>query len=256
MKRFIAGLAVLSVLAGCGGHKKKVLAASQRSQLAATKLNEGDAEGALADLSEAHKLDPGNADITHLFGMAYWAKGRLIGDEGLKLKAETYVLESFKQKGKDVPGDWHNNLGALYIDMKKYGDAVVQLEIAIQDPEYRTPERPKNNLSEAFFQQREYAKALQYANDALRIQPRFCMANINKAKAADALKKNDDAIAACLRAIEDCPEYPEPHLRLGLLYMKTGKKADARNEWQKAKKLDPDGPVGKEADGYLRQMGK
>ena len=256
MKRIFLGLALVSLLAGCGGHKKRVLQASQRSQLAATKLNEGDAEGALADLSEAHKLDPKNPEITHLLGMAWWAKARLVGDDAMKIKAEKYVLESFAQKGKDVPGDWHNNLGALYIDEKKYGDAVVQLSMAIEDPEYRTPERPKNNLSEAFFQQHDCKKAEQYANDALRIQPKFCMALINKAKADECLKDAPSALQSNLKAIAECAEYPEPYLRAGLLYLKAGDKPHARDMWSKAKERDPEGPVGKEADQYLRQLGK
>lgn len=256
MKRFILAAAVLALIAGCGPNKKKVAGAAQRAQLGATKLNEGDAEGALADLSEAHKLDPNNAEVTHLLGMAWWAKGRLVGDESMKLNAEKYVLASFKQKSKNIPGDWHNNLGALYIDMKRYGDAVVQLELAVKDPEYRTPERPKNNLSKAFLEQGDCKKADQYAGDALRIQPRFCMALINKAKADECLKNNDGALEANLNAIKECPEYPEPYVRSGLLYLKMNRKADARIQWQKAKQADPDGPFGKEADQYLRSLGK
>lgn len=269
MKRIVAATAVLLLLAGCGGHKKRAALAAQKMQFGTSKLSEGNPEGALADLSEAHKLDPKNAEIAQALGLAYWDKSKLLGDDTLKLDAEKYMLLSFKlkKKAEDVPGDWHNNLGALYVDMKRYGDAVKQLEIAIRDPEYRTPERPNNNIALAFLQQGDCQKASEYADKALRIQPRFCMALINKAKADECLagKKQGDpketreklteAIEAYAGAIRECPEYPEPYLRSGLLALKLGKKAEAMKQWQAAKQRDPSGPVGKEAEKYLRTMG-
>jgi len=255
VKRIIAVLALAALVAGCGPSKKKVLLAGQKKQFGATKLAEGKAEDALADLTEAHKLDPKDPEIAHLLGMAYWSKARLVGDESMKLDAEKYVLLSFKLKKKDVPGDWHNNLGALYVDMKRYPDAIKELELAIKDPEYRTPERPNNNIAEAYLMQGDYAKAKEYADKALRIQPRFCMALTNRGKACEGLKQYEEALKAQKDAIAECPEYPEPYLHAGLMDLKLGKLADARTHWTTAKKLDPDGKVGKEAEQYLRTLG-
>jgi len=246
-------------ITGCGGAKKKRLdTASKMSQLGISKLKEGDAEGAVADLTQSVKLNPKDAETRHVLGMALWAKGKVIGDESLMTEAEKHILQSFEMKGKDVPGDWRNNLGALYVDLRRWPEAVVELQKALKDPEYRTPERPLNNLSKASLEQHKYAEALEYAERALKIQPRFCTALVNKGAAAKALKKTQDALDAYLKVIEveECSNWAEPYLKVGLIYLEQKRNNDAKQNLQKAKQADPDGPIGKQADQLLRSLGK
>lgn len=253
-------LLALSLVTGCGGAKKKRLdSASKMSQLGIAKLKEGDAEGAVADLTQSVKLNPKDAETRHVLGMALWAKGKIIGDDSLMTEAEKHILQSFDMKGKEeVPGDWHNNLGALYVDLRRWPDAVVELQKALKDPEYRTPERPLNNLSKCSLEQHKYAEALEYAERALKIQPRFCTALVNKGEAAKALKRTQDALDAYLKVIEqeECAAWAEPYLKVGLIYYEQKRTNDAKQNFQKAKQADPDGPIGKEADRYLRSIGK
>lgn len=252
-------LLALSVFsAGCGGKKKRLETASKMQQLGTTKLREGDAESAVADLTQSMKLDPKNAETRHLLGMAYWAKGKVIGEDSLMLEGEQHILESFKLMGKNVPGDWHNNLGALYVDLRRWPEAVVELQKALKDPEYRTPERPLNNLSKSSLEQHKYAEALEYAERSLKIQPRFCTALINKAEALKALKRNQEALEPLLKVIEieECSGWAEPYLRVGLIYIEMKRPNDAKQYLQKSKQADPDGPIGKQADGLLRSIGR
>jgi Tfp pilus assembly protein PilF len=252
----LASLTLFS--AGCGGKKKRLETASKMQQLGTSKLREGDAESAVADLTQAMKLDPKNAETRHLLGMAYWAKGKVISEDSLMLEGEQHILASFKLVGKEVPGDWHNNLGALYVDLRRWPEAVVELQKALKDPEYRTPERPLNNLAKASLEQHKYAEALEYAERSLKIQPRFCTALINKAEALKALKRNEDALEPLLKLIEieECTTWAEPYLRIGLIYLEMKRTNDAKQNLLKAKQADPDGPIGKEADRYLRSIGR
>src|SRR5688500_5042264 len=168
-------LAALSIGSmSCGAKKQARLQnADSLSQLGQAKLKEGDTEGAVADLTKASKLDPKNAEIRHSLGLAYWGKATTMGEESLKLDAAKIILASFDLKGRDqVPGEWHNNLGALYVDLRRWEDAVVELNKAIKDPEYRTPERPLSNLSKASLEQKKCPEAIDYANRAIKIQPR------------------------------------------------------------------------------------
>lgn len=244
--------------AGCGGRKKRLDTASKMQQLGTSKLREGDAEGAVADLTQAVRLDPKNAETRHLLGMAYWAKGKVITDDSLMLEGEKHILESFEIKGERVPGDWHNNLGALYVDLRRWAEAVVELQKALKDPEYRTPERPLNNLSKASLEQHKYAEAIEYADRSLKIQPRFCTALMNRAEALRALKRYQEALDDLQKiiGIEECSSWAEPYLRVGLIYLEMKRTDEAKQYLQKAKQADPDGPIGKEADRYLRSIGR
>lgn len=256
----LASLCLAATLApGCGGAKQKRLAnADKMQQLGRAKLSEGDAEGAVADLTQASKGDPKNAETRHLLGLAYWNKGTVLQDDSMKMEAEKIILESFKLKGEDVPGDWRNNLGALYVDLRRWSEAVVELQKAMKDPEYRTPERPLNNLCKASLEQNKYAEAVEYCDRALRVQPRFCMALVNRGLALQAQKKIAEAIDSFRKVVEteECEAWPEPYLRLGILLSQQGKKNEAKQQLTKAKQLDPEGPIGKEADQYLRSIGR
>lgn len=250
---------VVTAAPGCGAKKKRLANADKMQQLGRAKLAEGDAEGAVADLTQAAKADPKNAETKHLLGLAYWNKGTVLKDDSLKMEAEKIILESFELKGDEaVPGDWRNNLGALYVDLRRWSEAVVELQKAMKDPEYRTPERPLNNLCKASLEQNKYAEAVEYCERALRVQPRFCMALVNKGLALGQLKKAPDAIDSFKKVteIEECQAWPEPYLRLGILYLQLGKKNEAKQFLMKAKQLDPEGQVGKEADQYLRSLGR
>lgn len=253
-------LVLLAPLAlSCGAKKKqRIEQSASAAELGRAKLTEGKSEEAVADLTKAHKLDPKNAEITHLLGLAYWSKSKVLGDESMKLEAEKLVLQSFEQIGEEnVSGEWRNNLGALYVDMTRYPDAVIQLQKAIKDPNYRTPERPLNNLAKASLEQKKCQEAVEYADRALKVQPRFCMALINKGDAERCLGKRVDALDSFIRVTkeEECQNWPEPYLKLGLVNGELKKKTESRQFLQKAKQLDPDGPHGKEAEKLLRLMG-
>jgi len=91
-------------MGGCGG-KKKVARANQLYHFGTQKLADGNAEAAVAELTQASKLDPKNAEIRHSLGLAYWAKSRVLGDDSLKTEAEKQILESFELRGgSQVPG--------------------------------------------------------------------------------------------------------------------------------------------------------
>lgn len=257
--RLLVAVLLLAVFAGCAGRKKKIETASRSAELGRAKLIEGDPEGALADLTQASKLDPKNAEITHLLGMAYWAKGNLIAEESLKLEAEKLLRRSFEQRGEDqVPGEWRNNLGTLYVDLRRWPEATSELQKAVKDPEYRTPERPYNNLAKASLEQKRWDEAVDWANKALRVQPQFCMALINRGDAYYGQNKLRDALEDYLKVIEieECKHWPEPYLKAGTILLKLGQKAKARQYLQKAIELDAEGPHGTEAKKLLRMMGK
>ena len=255
--RFVALLLVSAAIAvGCSPSKKKVNEASADQQFGLTKLSKGDVTGALADLSKAHKLNPKNSEITDDLGLAYWAKAKIANDDSLRLEAEKYILQSFDQIGKDkVPPDWRNNLGALYIEMKRYGDAIVQLEKAVHDPEYRTPERANQNLAVAYFEQNQFPEALEKSDAALRFQPDFCPALITRGKVLMAhwAKSNPTAaLADFLHAEQECADWQEPYLRAGEAYEQLKQGDKAREQWQKCAKLDPTSEFGRQCQNYLR----
>ncbi len=253
--RFLALAVLVAVGTGCGGGKKRAAQSNQLHQFGAQKLADGNAEGAVADLTGALRLDPENPEIEHSLGLAYWAKSRVLKDDSLKVEAEKHILSSFKLKKDEVSGDWRNNLGALYVDMDRWADAVVHLEKALKDPEYRTPERPLNNLSKASFEQRKYKEAFDYADRALRVQPRFCMALVNRGHASRALKKTEDANLDFVKVAQECPEYVEAWFHAGITYFELGKKNDAKRYLMETKARDPEGKWGREAEKLLRKMG-
>jgi tetratricopeptide (TPR) repeat protein len=65
----------------------------------------------------------------------------------------------------------------------------------------------------------------------------------------------DVALASFREALDMDPENPLVHLNLGVAYKLKGQKEVARLALQQAKKFDPHGPTGSEADRLLQTLG-
>jgi len=78
---------------------------------------------------------------------------------------------------------------------------------------------------------------------------------MNRGDAYVGLNQNQDALTDFLKVTTECPDYAEAWLRAGTTYYKLQKKNEAKKYLMEAKRRDPDGPWGREAEKLLRMMG-
>ncbi len=130
-----------------------------------------------------------------------------------------------------VPRDWLDAAAAAAVDT------------AIGEFKATLDARPDHwashyNMGNFHSSQRDYAKAVEFYETAIRLQPRGLLPYVNIAFAYNALGSNDKAEKSLRRARELYPESLEANLNLGLLLGEMGKIREAEVFFKKAVELD------------------
>jgi tetratricopeptide (TPR) repeat protein len=70
-------------------------------------------------------------------------------------------------------GNPYNDLGAYFINLGRYAEAIEWLEKAVDAPRYNSPQFPYTNMGRAYERLGKYRTALNYYNEALAIDPLY-----------------------------------------------------------------------------------
>lgn len=73
-------------------------------------------------------------------------------------------------------GNPYNDIGAYFIEMGRYDEAIPWLEKATQAPRYEAPHFPRFNLGRAYVAKEMYSRALEEFRQALRLRPDYAAA--------------------------------------------------------------------------------
>ena len=205
-------------------------------------IQEGNIRGGLQKLLEAVKLDPENADIHHELALAY--RG---------IQEYQFSLRHFSKAVLLRPGfsEAHNNRGTVYLILGKWDLAIDCFEKAISNIAYKTPHFAYNNLGMAFFNKKDYDRAIASYLRAIELFPSYIVGYTNLGLAYEQVRRWEEAVDAYKKAIKYGPDYPTAHFNLGRLYLELGKQGEGVKELKLALELDPEGPIGRKSEKLL-----
>jgi tetratricopeptide (TPR) repeat protein len=239
-----------SILIGCNGHKAAGNKQAQAFEdLGNAFIGEGKAREALENYLEAYKINPNSPDLNHELALVY----RILGQYDVSLQ---YFEKALVLRPK-FP-DAQNNLGVLYLLMGKWDLAIERFQAAINELLYRTPQYAYNNMGLAYYAKGDYPNAIDNYKKALQylITYSLCYKNLGMAYEANANWK--EAIDSYQNAIKystpEDSEFSLSHFLLGRLYLKMGKKKEAKDLLQKAIEIDPRAPFVEEAQKLLNSI--
>ncbi len=173
---------------------------------------------ALQELDTALALDARNEQAHFL--MAFINMGRKQYTEAiLHLKAALEIKPDYFEA--------RENLGAVYLAMQRWDDAIAALEPLLVEHLYATPYLLHNNLGYAYKNKKQYDQALQHFQQSVFLNPRFCLGMFNLGETY--LLQNDAtaAVRQFKKAVEKCPGYAEPYYQLGVVFEKRGRVPEA-----------------------------
>jgi tetratricopeptide (TPR) repeat protein len=75
-------------------------------------------------------------------------------------------------------GNPYNDIGAYFIEMGRYDEAIPWLEQATRATRYEAPHFPRFNLGRAFVAKEMYSRALEEFRHALRLRPGYTAAEV------------------------------------------------------------------------------
>jgi Tfp pilus assembly protein PilF len=205
-------------------------------------LSLGTAEPAIKELNDALKLDPTNAEFHNALGFAYHYEGRY-----------QFALTHYATALELAPGyaEAHVNLAALYLDLARWDDAVVQGREALKITTYQHPEKAYNNIGLAYMGKGDLISARRAFRDALVFHDNFPEAHRNLGTIYFQQGHVEDAIGELREAVRLRPNYAEALVDLGVAYLERGSKPEAAAQFQKVIQLDPESELAELAKWYL-----
>ncbi|MDT8377111.1 MAG: hypothetical protein RQ867_10315 [Mariprofundaceae bacterium] len=134
------------LLAGCQSSATKPL--SEEDQIKRVKLHyqigldalhKNQLPKAFDELMKAEAIDPHDVEVLSALGYAWRLRGNF-------KKSESYYLRAIRS---GATSSIYTNYGSLLLEMKRYADAKVQLDKALEDPRYRNQFVAYINLGDA-----------------------------------------------------------------------------------------------------------
>lgn len=228
---YLAWLVSVSVLA-CTGQQSQQNAkmAAARRGIGEAYMRQGDYTSALGKLLETEKLNPKDPIVHHDLGLCYRAKNRM-PDALAHLEKAVTLKPSFSAA--------RNTLGRVYIETGAYDKAITTLKELTGDVLYGTPHFPLSNLGEAYYHKKDYAKAIEYYKQSLKISPKFIPALHGMGRTYVALGRGRIALMYLERALKLSPNMPEIHYDAAKAYEIMGRIGQARISYQSVIQLAP-----------------
>jgi Flp pilus assembly protein TadD len=247
MPRIGRALALLALVAGPSGPARAQAGteAELSFEMGLTHLREGRAEQALEQFRKAIKQDSKNP---------YFFKG--LGQAQLRLRRFEEAEKSFLKALELNPyfTDIHNDLGTALAGQGKREAARKEFLAAYSDPTNPTPELTARNLANAYFEERNYPDALNWARTAVARNRSYGEAHILVADVLAAMGRLEEAVLHLEEAEKACPDNLGVTLALGHAYYQAGRFGDAKARLEGVARKDPAGPLGRRAVELLKNI--
>lgn len=206
-------------------------------------LEEGKPTLALQEFVMAEKLDGQRTEIQAGLARAYMIK------RAYPL-AEEHYLKALQLSG-GAP-EFQNNLGALYLSMGRYQDAVTAFRAAEENLLFATPEVAWTGMGVAHFQLNDKAAAEQDFKQAIELNPGYVQPHFQLGKLYFAEDRPVEAVEAFKMAVKIVPDFIDGQYNLALAQMKARNTEEARTAFKEVIRLSPDSPHAKLSNNYLK----
>lgn len=204
------------------------------------------ANAAMAEVLKSLDIDEENADAHLLAGLI------LMGREDCVQAVDHY------KRALELRPLFHyakNNLGACYLQMGRWDDAMPLFQDLIQDDTYRRPGHAHNNLGWAFYKKGDSENALKQFRYATLQSPDLCQPYNNMALIYLDQRDVEQAEKYIERGIKRCPAYAEAYQQRARVRIQQRRPADARSDLRVCMKLSGDAPLHDKCKALLRSLG-
>jgi len=199
---------------------------------------------ALQNLHMSEELDPKSTSTQNLLGLSYFAR-RMYPEAEKHFKKALDMNTTFSSA--------RMNLGALYLETKRWDKAIYEYDILLKDVYYQTPETVYNNKGWALYNKGDYAGALVNYKKAVDINGQYQVAYNNMGLVYEKLKKTSLAIESYEKSLRISEHYIDANYHLGKLLLRKDKKK-ARELMNKVIQIAPESEMAKSAKDYLRLL--
>jgi len=240
------GVALL-VLTGCASGKDSPARQKARSHylLGVSALGENNPSMALQELLQAEEDDGSDPEIQAGLAQAYLQK------RAYDLSEQHWLRAISLSKGAP---QYYNNLGALYLTMERFDDAIPVFQKAADNLLFASPEVAWTGIGYAYFLKRDYPAAERAYLKARDLNPRNALTVVKLGELYYGQERVAEALENFQRAVELAPRSAEAQYWLGLTYLKVKDQAAARKAFEETVRLAPDSEPGRLSKNYLKTL--
>lgn len=179
-----------------------------------------DPQAAFSEYEEALKLDPD-------FPEAHNAIAVLLH---MSFRRPDEAVDHYKRALELRPGfsEAKTNLANVYLDQKRYDEAIPLYEAALNDMLYREPYTAQNNLGWALYKKGEVRAGIDAIKAAVTTNPKFCQGHRNLGLIYEEQGNTDESCKSFARYREACPDVADAHYREGVCLAKVGDATSAK----------------------------
>jgi Tfp pilus assembly protein PilF len=211
-------------------------------------LGSGRTPMAIRELRLALELNPEDPVTIHWLGEAYRRRGLL-----------DRALEHFLKAADQIPEDPDLclNLAGLYMQLKRYPEAIEQSQILIDDPTFSAPWKAYTNKGWAELQLGHTQDARSNFEEALAYRPTYWPARLNLGILDSREGRELQAIANFERVLErklGRSAEAETNYRIGETYVSLGRRSKAVQYFKLAAERAPYGRWGRDSEEYLKLL--
>ena len=210
--------------------------------MGASALNENNPADALREYLQAEQFDDRDPEIQAGLAEAYMRKKAF--DEAEQHYKRALDLSNNEPK-------YFNNLGALYLTMERYDDAIAAFRFAAENLLFDRPEVSWTGVGVANYQKGDYPAAERAYQKAREINPLYFQVPYRLGELYYAQGRPVEAVENFNKAVELFPDFAEGYYWLGLTYMKVEETGKAKSAFQEVVRLDPRSEEARLARKYL-----
>jgi type IV pilus assembly protein PilF len=182
------------------------------------------AQQAFAETEKALELNPRFAEAWHVKGiLLHHGFGRL--DEAKVAYDKALAL---KQPFSEAA----TNLGNLYMDMKRYDDAIALYDQALNDVLYGAPFIAQANKGWALYRKGDVKGAVEQLKAAVTVNPKYCLGHAQLGQLSSEQGDEDESCKHYRRYKDSCPNAPDANHRVGLCQLREGKRDEAMKSFE------------------------
>lgn len=254
-RKFVYALLLGFACLGCASSGRAPVVSPEDARIALAKRNVGIdylANGrtplAIRELQFAYQLNPADPVSIHWLGEAYRRRGLLD-------KALEHFLMALELMPEDA--DLRLNLAGLYMQLKRYPEAIEHSQALIEDPTFVAPWTAYTNRGWAELQLGHAREARASFGEALAFRPTYWPARLNLG-ILDAQEGHKlQAIVNFERVLErdlGRSAEAETHYRLGETYFSLGRRQKALRYFKLAAERAPYERWGSQSEEYLKLL--
>jgi len=233
---------LLLMLSACATSQAVQKKASYHYQMGLSYLGENNITGALVELTEAEKYDSDNPDLQFNLGRAYFLK------EHYDI-AEQKFIRALKLKPEF--SEARLNLGLVYLQLKRWDEAVFQFKLVTEDIFYQNHDLAAVNLGIAYMNKGEYGRALVTLRSVVENDPRNPIAKVYLGQVYLKADKVELAIMEFNNALKINKNYANAYYNLGLAHMKNRDNKAALAAFREVVRISPESELGRQSREYL-----